>query len=143
MKRPIALTITTLIFVLRSVYGLLFGLFLLQPKYIGGTTDMGWLMLCTALMLESAILILVGIGLWRRRNWARWSAVVISLCGLATNVILIILAGYIPSLFHVSLRALTIDIANNAFDLWVVVYLLRFPVRSFFSPMPAANLGVN
>jgi uncharacterized membrane protein (DUF2068 family) len=135
MQRPIALTIMTLTIVLGGVYGLLVGIFLLQPKYMGETTNIFWLMFCVAVMLASTILILVGIGLWRKRNWARWAAVVMSLCGLVS---IIINAVYRPSSLDDSLRGLSITIAQIAFDLWVVVYLLRSRMRSLFKPPSAA-----
>jgi len=90
------------------------------------------------LMLSSLVVVILGIGLWKKRNWARRASIILALGGFLTEITF---AVYIPSLYDFSWWQTSLDIAWNAINIWIVIYLLTPRVRRLFlSPSAGTTL---
>lgn len=83
-----------------------------------------WLMIATSVVLA----LIMGIGLWRLKDWGRLLMLIFCIFGLITGALMLLaqLFHFIPVL--VALRAATV-----AIYLWIILYLLRPGVRRVFS----------
>jgi hypothetical protein len=123
MKRPPGLTVIAAIFVLGGVMGIVLSILFLLPSFFDTT-------MAAVTVLSSTFVSLLGIGLWRRWNWARLVSIFLGLTGLLTQVILKV---YMPFTFGDSRR---LTIAQDAFTIWTIIYLLLPKVRRYFlSPL--------
>jgi hypothetical protein len=131
MHRPLGLTIIAALNLLRGLLGFLLGVPMLLFRFLGTTFDI-------AVMLSSLVLVSLGIGLWRKRSWARRASIILILGGFLAQITV---AVFIPSLYDFSWRQTSLTLAENAIDIWVVIYLLRSRVRRLFlSPSTGAML---
>jgi hypothetical protein len=122
MQRPIGLKIIVLLNISRGVLGLLAGILMLWFRFLGTTFDI-------VVIIFSLVAVILGIGLWRMRNWARWASIILVLGGLLTQIAI---AVSLPSLFGLSWRHMNLEIAENAIDVWTVIYLFTSKVRCLF-----------
>jgi hypothetical protein len=127
MHRPFGLTLIALRDISGGVLGFLAGILMLLFRFLETTFDIG-------LMLLSSLIVILGIGLWRKRNWARGGSII-----LAVGVFLaqITVAIFMPSLYGFSWRHTSLAIVENAIDVWATIYLLTPRVRRLFLPPSA------
>jgi len=133
MQRPVGLTIIAFMFFLGGAGGVLASILMLLPKYVGTTNDRGELLLLSTLGLLSIVQLVLGIGLWGKRDWARRASIIWGIVWVLGGFLTeITFAISMPSVFHFSWWQVSIAAADGAFEVWAVVYLLTPRVRGLF-----------
>jgi hypothetical protein len=90
------------------------------------------------LMLISLVWVILGIGLWRKKNWARWTSIILVLGGLLTQIAF---AMFLPSAFGLSWRHMRLADPYNIIHVLMVIYLITPKVKHLFlSPDAGAQL---
>lgn len=108
--------------------------------YIGSATVLVPLVLLVArkdidlfsqgeLLFISPVLIVVSVGLWKMKNWARVSAAVLTAVGLVAGLVSKVLHGF---LYDFNTWTIAEDLTVLAINLSIVVYLLSSRVRGAF-----------
>lgn len=75
------------------------------------------------------ILIVVSVGLWKMKNWARVSAALLTAVGLVVSVVSDVLHGFF---YDLGIWIITTQLVSLALNLSIVVYLLSSGVRRAF-----------
>lgn len=126
-SRPIGLTFIALFNFLGGVLGLIAGAVMILLRVTDTTIE-------AMMVLGSMVPLILGIGLWRKRNWARVACIILIPVSLLTELVSAVL---IPSSFDFSRWHLTLAVTTGAIELWMMVYLLTPRVRRvFLSPSP-------
>lgn len=125
MKRPNGVTVIALIDFLRSIAGLVVCAIFFRDDAV-----ILWLGLVACVVFFT-----LSIGLWKMKNWARLSTVILGVLGLLTAILFRVFGPYLYD-YKLSRQALLLDVVASGFDLWSVIYLLTPAVsRAFRSPM--------
>jgi hypothetical protein len=122
MDRPIGLTLVALLNILGGILGFIAGILLFFLRFEGTTFDI-------ELMLSSLVPVILGIGLWKKRNWARRASIILTLAGILTEITF---AVFIASLGDASWWLTSVVIAENVVAIWMLIYLLTPRVRRLF-----------
>ncbi len=131
LQRPIGLTLIALQCILGGILGFVASILMFFFRFLETMFDI-------ELMLSSLVVVILGIGLWKKRNWARRASIILALGGFLTEITF---AVYIPSLYDFSWWQTSLDIAWNAINIWIVIYLLTPRVRRLFlSPSAGTTL---
>ena len=77
----------------------------------------------------SPVLIVVSVGLWKMKNWARVSAALLTAVGLVAAVVSKVLHGF---LYDFGIGGLALHLITFSLNLWIVMYLLSSRIRSAF-----------
>lgn len=143
MKRPTGVTVIAVIMFLGAAYGLGMALGvatgIVDPKSISPEMEdfpLGEDVLANiaifAFGLSATISLLLGLGLWFTKNWARITAIVFG--SLAIPI-------YALSVLGSALMANDLDLVTGllglGYNVWVVWYLVQPPVKAAFAPAPA------
>ena len=124
MKRPIGVTAIALIDFLASGAALVAGTVFL--KYLADAAT------ASVLFVAAATLSVLGIGLWKMKNWARLSTVILAAFSLLADIFLRI---SLPSLNGFSYQQIVPESIGRGIELWSVIYFLTPTVsRAFRSP---------
>jgi hypothetical protein len=124
MKRPLGLTIIAAIDVVGGAWGVCLSILFLLPSFFFSDTTMA-----AVTALFSTLVLVLGIGLWRRWNLARLVSIFL---GLASLLAQLIMAVHMPFTLRESERHLALGLAQNAFTVWTIIYLLLPKVRLLF-----------
>jgi len=131
LRRPIGLTLIALQCILGGALGFLAGILMFLFRFLETMFNI-------ELMLLSLVVVILGIGLWKKRNWARRASIILALGGFLAEITF---AVYIPSLFDFSWWQTSLDVTGNAINIWIVIYLLTPRVRRLFlSPSAGTTL---
>ena len=131
LQRPIGLTLIALQCILGGILGFVASILMFFFRFLETMFNI-------ELMLLSLVVVILGIGLWKKRNWARRASIILALGGFLTEITF---AVYIPSLYDFSWWQTSLDIAWNAINVWIVIYLLTPRVRRLFlSPSAGTTL---
>ena len=89
----------------------------------------------SALLIIAPILIVLSVGLWKMKNWARISATVLTAVGLVDGVVprgLNAFSYFGIGFLDFGIWYLAIDLIVLGLQLWMVIYLLSSRVRRAF-----------
>ena len=85
------------------------------------------------LLFTSPVLIVLSVGLWKMKNWARASAAFLTAVGLLAGVVSKVLYGF---LYDFGIWGLALDLAQDlvvlVLNLWILTYLLSSRIRGAF-----------
>lgn len=88
----------------------------------------------TTLLFISPVLIVLSVGLWKMKNWARVSAALLTAVGLVAGVVSRARHGFFLYDFGLwSLADLALDLVVLLLNLWILIYLLSPRTRRAFS----------
>jgi hypothetical protein len=131
MHRPLGLTLFALLYIAYGVLGVPVGIIMFLFRYLETTRF-------ALLMLYSFVSVVLGIGLWSKRNWARWAAIILVLGNFLTKIVF---AAFLPMAFGLSWRQMKLVVPHNIIDVLMVIYLFTPRVReSFLSTDAEARL---
>ena len=87
----------------------------------------------SALLFTSTVLIVLSVGLWKMKNWARVSAALLTALGLVAGVVSRVRYGF---LYDFGIWGLALDLAGDlvvlVLNLWTLAYLLSSRIRGTF-----------
>jgi hypothetical protein len=122
MHEPLGLKLFALRYIAEGVLGIPVGIVLFMLRYRETTYF-------AALELFSFVWVVLGIGLWRKRNWARWASIIFVLGGLLTQIAF---AAFLPMAFGLSWRHMKLGSLYHFIDVLMVIYLFTPRVRHLF-----------
>lgn len=80
----------------------------------------------------AAVDVILGVGLWKLRDWARIITVVLVIIGAVLNGF-----GLLRSMLHFRVISLFMQAIFVAIDIWIAVYLSQANVKQAFATRPA------
>lgn len=153
MGRPVGVTILAILDFLSALGCILGGImmiaggglaasFMSQTQAQGSASGAGFLAGMGALagvffLVCAAIYILLGVGLWKLKNWARMITVVLLAIGAVFQVI-----GLVGVFMHFNIVALTFDVVILGVEVLILWYLLSANVTAAFTSGQARAAGV-
>jgi hypothetical protein len=131
MQRPLGLKLFALLYIAYGVLGVSVGIIMFVLRYLETKRF-------AVLMLYSFVSVVLGIGLWSKRNWARWASIILVLGNFLTHIAF---AAFLPMAFGLSWRHMKLVVPHNIIDVLMVIYLFTPKVRDLFlSPDAGAQL---
>jgi hypothetical protein len=129
MQRPLGLKLFAFLYIAYGVLGVPVGIIMF--RYLETTYF-------ALFMLFSFVSVVLGIGLWSKRNWARWASIILVLGNFLTHIAF---AAFLPMAFGLSWRHMKLIVPHNIIDVLMVIYLFTPRVRHLFlSPDAEARL---
>ena len=122
MQRPLGLKIFAILNIAYGVLGVPVGIVMFMLRYMETTYFAG-------LMLFSFVSVVLGIGLWSMRNWARWASIILVLGDFLTHIAF---AAFLPMAFGLSWRHMKLVAPHNMISVLMVIYLFTPRVRHLF-----------
>ena len=149
MNRPVGVTILAILMIIGAAFLILGGIGMMlgggmmatimsQQQAQGSAAGAGVLAGLGAaagvVMLVFAVLyLLVGIGLWKLKNWARLVTVILTVIGVVFQ-----LFSLVTLLLHFNIFALVVPVVVLAIEALIIWYLLRADVKAAFMGGQAA-----
>jgi hypothetical protein len=122
MHRPLGLKLFALLYIADGVLGVPAAIIMFMLGYLETTKF-------AVLMLFSLVWVVLGIGLWSKRNWARWASIIFVVGGFLTQIAF---ATFLPMAFGLSWRHMKLVVPHNIIDVLMVIYLFTPSVRHLF-----------
>jgi hypothetical protein len=122
MQQPLGLKLFALRYIANGVLGIPVGIVMFMLRYLETPRF-------AVLVVFSFVWVVLGIGLWRKRNWARWASIIFVVGGFLTQIAF---AAFLPMAFGLSWRHMKLGVPHNIIDILMVIYLFAPRVRHLF-----------
>ena len=148
MQRPTGVTVIAVIMFLGAAYGVVLTLGVAggydpesiapQLKDFPFGKEVLQRIAIFSFLFSAAISLLLGLGLWHRKNWARIITIVLSSLGIAMNAI-----GALGAALMAEDAKLALGLLGLGYNVWVVWYLVQPQVKLAFAypPAPSGQAG--